>query len=133
MKVAKAIPNIIRIQRLRLVLAVLAGDPDPAQRSPTWNQGPVTVLHTTCNLELVNSGLTGHRWHPHLHLPALLPGCTFIANSEHANRTANTYTGLAYSREEYVCRLGAMFIFRIFRAIHRSLLHILNYPPSTDT
>ena len=37
------------------------------------------------------------------------------------------------SREEYVCRLGAMFIFRIFRAIHRSLLHILNYPPSTDT
>ena len=34
----------------------------------------------------------------HLHLPALLPGCTFIANSEHANRTANTYTGLAYSR-----------------------------------
>ena len=33
----------------------------------------------------------------------------------------------------YVCRLGAMFIFRIFRAIHRSLLHNSPFPPSTDT
>ena len=33
----------------------------------------------------------------------------------------------------YVRGLGAMFIFRIFRAIHRSLLHNSPFPPSTDT
>ena len=143
-----------QIRGLRLVRAVLAGDPDPQHghtrmlqlqglewrdhhvhvRSRTELPSRSHVLRNT-RIQTRKGMLTFKVIISKVELHGVtdrsngaqctiypLPPCTFLG------LRPSYVTGIGALT--YVTGIGAMFI---FRAIHRAYLHILNFPPSTDT
>ena len=108
---------------LRYVWPRTFWDPDPAPRS---RDGHVRfkVIISKVELHGVTDRSRSVQRRPMYHLPA---------PTLHIPRITAQLCNRDRGVDNYVCRLGAMFIFRIFRAIHRSHVHNSNNPPSTDT